>query len=140
MRRLNRTVGALAFATLVLGACGGGSGAEPSAAPAPARSLVSITPPAGFDFASVRTTRALFSTELTSKASAGQFTNPAQSYVSIWYPDSHGDRQQLAFMSLKTMQALDAQGGVKLQVPTGINTLSFELYDKNSSLTGELRL
>jgi hypothetical protein len=142
MRRLNRTACALASASLVLGACGGGggSGGETSPAPTQARSLASMTPPAGFDFASVRTTRRLLSTELTNMASAGQFPDPVQSYVSIWYLDNQAERQQLAFISLKSLQALGAQGGIQLKVPVGISTLSFELYDKTSSLTGELRL
>ena len=143
MPSLNRAACALASASLVLSACGGGgggSGGEPAPAPTQALSLAGMNPPAGFDFASVRTTRGVLSTELTSKAGAGEFTDPAKSYASIWYLDSQADRQQLALLTLESMRALDPSGGIQLRIPAGISTLSFELYDKNSSLTGELRL
>ena len=104
------------------------------------KAVIPMNPPAGFDFASVRTTRGVLSTELTSKAGAGQFTDPAKSYASIWYLDSQADRQQLALLTLESMRALDPSGGIQLQIPAGISTLSFEIYDKNSSLTGEMRL
>lgn len=144
MSRLNRAAWALASASLLLAACGGGgggdAGAEAGPRPPAGLALASLVPPAGFDFASVRSTRGLLSTELTRMAGAGEFADPARSHVSIWYLDSAADRQQLAFLTLESAQALDAQGGIRLQIPVGIGTLSFELYDKNSSLTGELAL
>ena len=120
-----------------IAACGGGGGAAPAVAP-PVTKLAAILPPAGFSFANFQSSKLLLSTDLV--FNAGDFVDKALSYVSIWYVGSDGNRQQVAFMTLQALQAMDANGGFKLQVPGYITALAYEIYDNDSTATGGLTL
>lgn len=144
MRLSMATAGVL---SLLLGACGGGGGgaANPvgssTAAAAPARStaLADNPAPAGFDFASTRSLAGLRSTDVV--ADASRFADPARTYVSIWQVGASQERQQLALVTLKTLQALDPRGGLLLQVPRHVRSLAYEVYDRQgaaTALSGEI--
>lgn len=132
----------------LLAACGGGgteassTEAAPAAVPESAKALAQSAPAAGFDLsvASFRTVRVAQSTALV--ADLARFANPARAYVSLWYTDAAGERHELAFMTLAALRALDVQGGLSLEVPVNVGSVSFEVYDKRGAatvLSGELR-
>lgn len=121
-----------------MAACGGGGGGSAPPPPAPEIKLAAMAPPAGFSFASFQVSRILRSTDLS--FAAGEFADASLSYLSIWYVGPDGNRQQLAFMTLQALRALDANGGFALQVPSHITALAYEIYDKDSTATGGLAL
>ena len=127
----------------VLAACGGGGGSQTTgSAPvvsAP-KAMAETTAPAGFDFASFRTLVAVRSSALV--ADASRFPHPSRTYISLWYRDASGERQQLAFLTLTALQALDGRGGLSLTLPRDVATVSYEIYDAAgaaTALSGELR-
>lgn len=128
-----------AIILLALVACGGGGGGDPKVAPQ-ATKLAEIVPPANFNFASFRAPIGLLSTRLIASPTASGFTDAARTYVSIWYIDSDANRQQVAFMTLKAFQTLDAAGGIRLRVPGNINALAYEIYDHDSAVSGGVPL
>lgn len=136
----------------LLAACGGGADAQGAADAhaAPAQALdkpmalaqTSGTATAGFNLsvASFRTVLIAQSTVLVPDAQ--RFANPARTYVTLWYADSAGVRHELAFLTLAALQALDARGGLSLDVPVNVTTVSYEIYDKRgaaTALSGKLR-
>jgi len=133
---------ALAAATAIAG-CGGGGGdgGTGSAAQAPkSTALADNVPPANFDFANYERTRPLLSSEFV--PDARRFADTSRTYVSIWGVDAGGERQPLAFMRLQALQALDRQGGLRLDLPRSVAVIGFEVYDRNgpsTGLTGEIR-
>jgi hypothetical protein len=133
---------ALAAAAAIAG-CGGGGGdgGAGSAAQTPkSTALADNVPPANFDFANYERTRPLLSTEFV--PDARRFADAGRTYVSIWGVDAGGERQPLAFMRLQALQALDKQGGLRLDLPRSVAVIGFEVYDRNgpsTSLTGEIR-
>lgn len=133
--------------TALLAACGGGGGAAtdpavssaPVAAPARSTALADNPVPAGFDFASTRSLTGLHSTDFV--ADASRFSDPARTYVSIWQVGASQERQQLALVTLKTLQALDPRGGLVLQVPLQVRSVAYEVYDRQgtaTALSGEI--
>ncbi len=136
--------GAWLLMVLGLAACGGGGGAgSGSSAPTAVvnTALSATTVPKSLKqisaFAPVIKLRA---SQLLSDPS--RFKNPKLSYVTVWYEDASGNRQQLLFMRLSALQALEAAGGVSLTVPAHVKRLFFEIYDSGgaaTALTGELK-
>ena len=132
----------LAAATVIAG-CGGGGGdgGTGSAAQTPkSTALADNVPPANFDFANYERARPLLSTEFV--PDARRFADAARTYVSIWGVDAGGERQPLAFLRLQALQALDKQGGLRLDLPRSVAVIGFEVYDRNgpsTNLTGEIR-
>lgn len=132
----------LLLAALV-GGCGGGgdtvSPATPAAVPARSTALADNRATPGFDFALVRTVAGLRSNELV--PDPAHFSDPARTYVSIWIPAPLEVRLQLAFLNLQVLQALDARGGLVLQLPATVHSVRYEVYDALGaahSLSGEI--
>lgn len=127
----------------LIGGCGGGGGDEPSPSTALASvrstALADNPPPNGFDFALTRTVAGLRSNELVSDAA--RFADPIHTYVSIWIQGASQQRLQLAFVTLAVLQALDAHGGLVVQLPVGLSRMYFEVYDARgatTALSGEI--
>ncbi len=121
----------LAAAAAVAG-CGGG-GDTGTATASKSTALADNAAPAGFDFASFERMRPLLSSELV--PDPGRFTDPGRTYVSIWATDAGGERQQLAFLRLQALQALDRQGGLRLDLPRTVSVIEFEVYDRHGPST-----
>jgi hypothetical protein len=125
----------------LLAACGGGGGdpggaAAPAAAPAaPARStaLADNPVPPGFGLATSRTLAGLSSSDFV--PDPARFVDPGRTYVSIWQVGPTQERQQLALLTLRTLQALDARGGLGLQVPMHVRGIAYEVYDRHGAQT-----
>lgn len=134
---------AIVGAAGVLAACGGGGGSQTadSATAVPKTTAMAETAvPAGFDFATFRTPTAVRSSALV--ADASRFADPSRTYVSFWYRDASGERQQLAFLTLTALQALDGRGGLSLTLPRDVAAVSYDIYDAAgaaTALSGELR-
>ncbi|MFY8117866.1 MAG: hypothetical protein ACOVLH_08680 [Roseateles sp.] len=136
-----------------LGACGGGGGggadsaassqAAPAtpAAPAPrSTALADTAVPAGFGFATLRSVSGLRSERFVPLP--GPFAQPERAYVSLWYLGPDQERRQLALLRLSTLRALDARGGLSLQLPLNVSSLYFEAYDRGGAATaiaGEIK-
>ena len=134
----------LAAAAAVAGCGGGGEGgsggSESASNPPKSTALADNVPAAGFDFASFERTRGLLSAELV--PDPGRFADPGRTYVSIWVTDTGGQREQLAFLRLQALQALDHQGGLRLDLPRAVAAIGYEVYDRNgpsTGLAGEIR-
>lgn len=141
--------GAACLSTL-LAACGGGGGgaseaggsAAPAAAPAaPTRStaLADNPVPTGFGFAASRTLAGLRSSDFV--PDPARFADANRTYVSIWQAGPTQERQQLALLTLKALQAMDARGGLALQVPLHVRGIVYEVYDlrgAETALSGEI--
>ena len=131
---------------LALTACGGGGGggggsASASAGPVVSTALSATTVPKSLKqigaFAPVIKLRA---SQLLSDPS--RFKNPKLTYVTVWYEDASGNRQQLLFMRLAALQALEASGGVSLTLPAHVKRLFFQVYDDGgaaTALSGEFK-
>lgn len=134
---------AIVGAVGVLAACGGGGGSQTAGSNpiAPTtKSMADTAVPAGFDFAAFRTPTAVRSSALV--ADASRFSDPSRTYVSLWYRDASGERQQLAFLTLTALQALDGRGGLSLTLPRDVAAVSYDIYDAAgaaTALSGELR-
>jgi hypothetical protein len=119
----------------------GGTGSAGAAAPTPkSTALAESVPPANFDFANYERTRPLLSSEFV--PDPGRFADAGRTYVAIWGVDAGGERLPLAFLRLQALQALDRQGGLRLDLPRSVAVVGFEVYDRNgpsTSLTGEIR-
>lgn len=142
-RRAQVHAGGGLLLALALTGCGGGGGgaASASAGPVVSTALSATTVPKSLKqisaFAPVFKLRA---SQLLSDPS--RFKNPQLSYVTVWYEDASGNRQQLLFMRLAALQALEASGGVSLTLPAHVKRLFFEIYDSGgaaTALTGELK-
>ena len=138
------SIAGTACLSALLAACGGGGGgageaggsAAPAAAPAaPTRStaLADNPVPSGFGFATSRTLAGLRSSDFV--PDPARFADPGRTYVSIWQAGPTQERQQLALLTLKTLQALDARGGLALQLPLHIRGIAYEVYDKHGAQT-----
>jgi hypothetical protein len=137
--------GAALAAALALAGCGGGGGgaggdgtSQPAAAPR-STALTETSASAAFDFAGFAALRPLRSIDLV--ADASRFADPARTYVSIFATGADGQLQQLAFLRLSTLQALDGRGGLSLDLPRDLRSVQFEVYDRggeSTRLTGEL--
>jgi len=90
--------------------------------------MPSINAPANFDYANFIQLK-LGSAELTAGLS---FAQPERTYVKVWYLASDGSRQQLAFVRLDTLKAMDVSGSLLLEVPRGA-TVQFESYDASQT-------
>jgi len=141
------SIAAVACLSSLLAGCGGGGGeaggsaapAEPAAAPARSTALADNPVPPGFDFASARTLDGLRSSDFV--PDPARFADPRRTYVSIWQAGPTQERQQLALLTLKTLQALDTRGGLALQVPMHVRGIAYEVYDKHgaqTALSGEI--
>ncbi len=139
VRRLRFSTVTGAVILLALVACGGGSGGDPKVAPQ-ATKLDKIVPQENFNFASFRAPIGLLSTRLIANPTTSGFTDAARTYVSIWYIDNDANRQQLAFMTMKAFQTLDASGGIRLRVPGNVSALAYEIYDHDSAVSGGVPL
>jgi hypothetical protein len=144
MRDLARRAGFVLAASAVIAGCGGGgggSGGGDSAAQTPkSTALADNAAPSGFDFANYAPGRPLLSTDLV--PDPARFADASRTYVSLWSTDAAGERQQLAFLRLQAMQALDRRGGLRLDLPRSVAVIGFEVYDRNgpgTALTGEIR-
>jgi hypothetical protein len=95
--------------------------------------------PSGFGFATSRTLAGLRSSDFV--PDPARFADPRRTYVSIWQAGPTPGRQQLALLTLKTLQALDTRGGLALQVPMHVRGIAYEVYDKHgaqTALSGEI--
>lgn len=133
---------AAVLATTLLAACGGGgSASSPTTAATPAvaapraTALADNAAPAGFDFAMARSVAGLRSSELVPDAS--RYADPARTYVSLWVTGPAQERLQLGLLSLQVLQALDARGGLVLQLPTPVTRVSFEVYDARGAASAQ---
>lgn len=141
------SIAGAAFMTALLAACGGGGGgagdaggsAGPVAAPARSTALADNPVPAGFGFAASRTLAGLRSSDFVPDPL--RFADPNRTYVSIWQVGPTQERQQLALLTLKTLQAMDKHGGLALQVPLHVGGIAYEVYDRRgaeTALSGEI--
>jgi len=141
------SIAGAACVSALLAACGGGGGgagetggtAAPAATPARSTALADIGVPAGFGFATSRTLAGLRSSDFV--PDPARFADPSRTYVSVWQVGPTQERQQLALLTLKTLQALDARGGLALQVPMHIRGIAYEVYDRSgaqTALSGEI--
>jgi len=134
------SIAAVACLSALLAACGGGAGeAGGSMAPARSTALADNPVPPGFGLAASRTLAGLRSSDFVPEPA--RFADPARTYVSIWQVNPAQERQQLALLTLKTLQALDARGGLALQVPMHIRGIAYAVYDKHgvqTALNGEI--
>jgi len=130
MRTINRSVLASILLTLVLASCGGGGGssAPESVLPAAAR-IADTTAPAQFDFSTFEYFVGVTSRVLVSKVPNFAITDAATTYVTVWYVDAAGERQQMLSSTLQALQALDASGGLQIPVPADVTALTFNLYN-----------
>ena len=121
------------------GAVEAGAAAAPAAAPTRSTALADTPVPAGFGFATSRPLAGLRSGEFVPDPT--RFADPGRTYVSIWQSGATPERQQLALLTLKTLQAMDAQGGLSLQVPSHVRGIAYEVYDRRgaeTALSGEI--
>ena len=137
------SIAGAACLSALLVACGGGGGgagdAGGSAAPVRSTALADNEVPPGFGFGASRTLAGLRSSDFV--PDPARFADPSRTYVSIWQVGPAQERQQLALLTLKTLQALDARGGLALQVPMHIRGIAYEVYDKlgtQTALGGEI--
>lgn len=130
----------LATAAAVAGCGGGGAGDDGVAEATQSTALADNTPPAGFDFATFARMRPLLSSDFV--PDPRRFADSGRTYVSIWATDTSGQRRPLALLRLQALQALDRQGGLRLDLPHAVAVIGFEVYDRNgpsTGLTGEIR-
>ena len=123
----------------LLCACGGGGGGGGSTPTSPSTAVNATKAPTGFGF-STFSAKTLTSTSLVQAVGGFTTTNSTKAYVKLWYLDAASQRQQVMFMSLAALRALDTSGGLPVQVPGGIAALQCEIYDAQSSMVGEVKL
>jgi hypothetical protein len=130
---------AAALLATALAGCGGGSSGGSGGSPATVKdtSIRLAVAPAGFGFANFKSvTRS--GQQLLDGVGGFNVTDPRRTYVSLWYVDAAGARQQLAFMSLAGVQALSAAGGLTVTVPSAVTRVNYEIYDAAASRIGEV--
>lgn len=125
----------LLLACLVAGC--GGAGSE-SASTNTNSAISALSAPANFDFATFGT-HAVTANGLLNAVGGFTTADAAKAYVKVWYVNSSGQRNQLAFMSLAALQGLGS-GGISVQAPADIRSLSFEIYDARTNKTGEVKV
>lgn len=144
------SIAGTACLSALLVACGGGGGGAvdtgvstaTDTTPAPRSTALADNPvPPGFGFAGSRTLAGLRSTDFV--PDPARFADPKRTYVSVWQAGPAQERQQLALLTLGTLQAMDARGGLALQVPMHIRSIAYEVYDRRgaeTALSGEIVL
>lgn len=138
------SIAGAACLSALLAACGGGGGgageAGGSAAASTRSSALADNPlPVGFGLAASRTLDGLRSSDFVPDPL--RFADPDRTYVSIWQVGPTQERQQLALLRLKTLQATDAHGGLALQIPLHVRGIAYEVYDRRgaqTALSGEI--
>lgn len=128
---------ATAAAGSLLVACGGGGegGATPPVATPTSLTAAPLTIPANFDFANFKTT----AVKASSLTHSWTLSDPAKTYVTLWYLDANIKEQQVAFTTWGTLQALTTIG-LPVQVPQNVTKLGYEVYEGSNSTKGEVTL
>jgi hypothetical protein len=107
---------------------GGGGGAAPSAQSTAAK-LADSTAPAAFDFSAYDSYVGLSSKVLLSKVPEFVLVNAKTTYVTVWYVNEDGARQQVYFGNLESIRCQDTIGGLTLRVPSNVPLLHYQIYD-----------
>ena len=129
-------VATILLATTLAACGGGGTGSDPTPA-AKDTSIGSAAAPPSFAYASFKSVTRT-SQQLVDGAGGFSVANAGRTYVSLWYVDSSGRREQLAFMSLAALRALNDAGGVTVSVPADVTRVRYEIYDATTRRFGEV--
>jgi len=114
---------------LLVSCGGGGGGASTPSAQSAAAKLANGTPPAEFDFSSYEAYVGLSSTTLLSKVPEFALVNAQRTYLTVWYVNEDGVRQQVYFGNLESIRGQDVFGGLTLRVPGNVPLLHYQIYD-----------
>lgn len=116
----------------LLVSCGGGGGGGGDSAPSTqstAAKLADSTAPAAFDFSSYESYVGLSSKVLLSKVPEFVLVNAKATYITVWYVNEDGVREQVYFGNLESIRCQDAVGGLTLRVPGNVPLLHYQIYD-----------
>jgi hypothetical protein len=62
-----------------------------------------------------------------------EVVDPARTYISIWYLDSHGLRVQVMALSVQALSSQDDIGGLRVIAPLDAGPLHIQLHDANKA-------
>ena len=110
---------------------GGGSGDTTSAAdvqPAAVR-LIDSNAPTSFDFSVYQSYVGLTSSVLLSRVPGFTVVNADETYVTMWFVNDGGEREQVFFGTVQTLRTQDSAGGLSVRVPGNVPVLHYQIYD-----------
>lgn len=139
MSTLYRTsiVAALILSTALAGCGGGGGGGgSPSVADSQPTAVVRLadsTAPAAFDFSVYESYVGLSSSVLLSRVPSFTVQNADETYVTIWFVNEGGEREQVFFGTVQALRAQDSAGGLTVRVPGNVPVLHYQVYDADQT-------
>lgn len=83
------------------------------------------------DLSNLETNHQITSEMVLAKFTGFEVVDPARTYISIWYLDSHGLRVQVMALSVQALSSQSDIGGLRVIAPLDAGPLHIQLHDAN---------